>query len=175
MADPEEFEALVCPLYGEFFKIALHMTGNQHDATDLVQATFEKALRSFHGFQLGTNIGAWMQRIIESTCSDMYKQRSKGGFVTDEIDEFDFGDAGQGESDLIEDLGHEEALSGLSELDRTVASLKADGLQYAEIEERLGFSEREIRESLDRTRFAVGRLRLRGAAAVGAGSRRRPP
>jgi RNA polymerase sigma-70 factor, ECF subfamily len=61
------FEELALPLFDSLYNFARWMAHNPHDAEDLVQETYLKALRSFASFQLGTNFRAWMFQILRNT------------------------------------------------------------------------------------------------------------
>jgi RNA polymerase sigma-70 factor, ECF subfamily len=61
------FEELALPLFGSLYNFAYWLTQNREDAEDLVQETYEKALRAFTSFQLGTNFRAWIFQILRNT------------------------------------------------------------------------------------------------------------
>ena len=63
----ERFESDVMPYLDQLYSAALRMTRNPADAEDLVQETFAKAYASFHQFQQGTNLKAWLFRILTNT------------------------------------------------------------------------------------------------------------
>lgn len=65
--DPEFFEQLAMPLFDSLYNLAHWLTGNRVDAEDLVQETYAKALRGIKSFQEGTNLRAWMFRILRNT------------------------------------------------------------------------------------------------------------
>jgi|ERR1700722_12401096 len=65
--DPEFFEQLAMPLFDSLYNFAHWLTGNRVDAEDLVQETYAKALKGFKSFQDGTNLRAWMFRILRNT------------------------------------------------------------------------------------------------------------
>ena len=69
------------------FGLAYRMLGQRADAEDLVQETYAKAFASFHQFQQGTNLKAWMYRILTNTYINSYrkKQRQPAQYPTDEI------------------------------------------------------------------------------------------
>ena len=62
-----EFEELAMPLFDQLYNFAHWLTQNREEAEDLVQETYIKALRGFSSFQLGTNLRAWMYRILRNT------------------------------------------------------------------------------------------------------------
>jgi RNA polymerase sigma-70 factor (ECF subfamily) len=73
----------------QLFSTALRMTRNRSDAEDLVQETFVKAWRSFHTFQTGTNLRAWLFRIMTNTYINKYnaQQRRPTESELDEVEE----------------------------------------------------------------------------------------
>ncbi|MSW86528.1 MAG: sigma-70 family RNA polymerase sigma factor, partial [Actinobacteria bacterium] len=73
-------------LYGA----AMRMTRNPADAEDLVQETYLKAFAAFHQFQEGTNLKAWLFRILTNSYINTYrrKQREPHFTGTDELDDW---------------------------------------------------------------------------------------
>jgi RNA polymerase sigma-70 factor (ECF subfamily) len=65
--DREFFEQLAMPLFDQLYNHACWITGDRADAEDLVQETYAKALKGFAAFAEGTNIRAWMFRILRNT------------------------------------------------------------------------------------------------------------
>jgi RNA polymerase sigma-70 factor (ECF subfamily) len=63
---PESFEELAMPLFDQLYNFAHWLTGNREDAEDLVQETYAKALKGFRAFEAGTNLRAWMYRILRN-------------------------------------------------------------------------------------------------------------
>ena len=59
------------------YPAALRITHNVLDAEDLVQETFAKAYASFHQFQQGTNLKAWLFRILTNTFINTYRKRQR--------------------------------------------------------------------------------------------------
>jgi RNA polymerase sigma-70 factor, ECF subfamily len=64
---PELFEQLAMPLFDQLYNFAHWLTGDRTDAEDLVQETYAKALKGFKSFEPGTNLRAWMYRILRNT------------------------------------------------------------------------------------------------------------
>jgi RNA polymerase sigma-70 factor (ECF subfamily) len=65
--DPEFFEMVAMPLFDQLYNFAHWLTGDRADAEDLVQETYAKALKGFKSFEEGTNLRAWMYRILRNT------------------------------------------------------------------------------------------------------------
>ena len=60
------FEQLAMPLFDQLYNHACWLTGDRADAEDLVQETYAKALKGFGAFAEGTNLRAWMFRILRN-------------------------------------------------------------------------------------------------------------
>ena len=75
--DSDAYRVLVERHSHSVFRLAFRMTGNEHDAEDLVQETFAKAYASFHQFQEGTNLKAWLFRILTNTFINTYRKRQR--------------------------------------------------------------------------------------------------
>jgi RNA polymerase sigma-70 factor (ECF subfamily) len=71
------FERDVMPFLDQLYAAAMRMTRNPADAEDLVQETFAKAYGSFHQFQEGTNLKAWLFRILTNTFINSYRKRQR--------------------------------------------------------------------------------------------------
>lgn len=89
MSAQEQFTSDAMQYAPQLFSTALRMTHNRSDAEDLVQETYIKGWRSFHTFQDGTNLRAWLFRILTNTYINKYNaQKRKGGEVElDDIEE----------------------------------------------------------------------------------------
>jgi RNA polymerase sigma-70 factor (ECF subfamily) len=73
----ERFERDVLPLLPNLYSAALRLTRNPSDAEDLVQEAYLRAYRGFSGFQEGTNLRAWMYRILTNTFINSYRKRQR--------------------------------------------------------------------------------------------------
>jgi RNA polymerase sigma-70 factor (ECF subfamily) len=84
------FERDVLPFVDQLYSAALRMTRNPADAEDLVQETFAKAFASFHQFREGTNLKAWLYRILTNTFINSYRkrQREPKQSVTEEVEDW---------------------------------------------------------------------------------------
>lgn len=73
----ERFEAEALAYLDQLYGAALRMTRNPSDAEDLVQETFAKAYASFHQFTPGTNLKAWLYRILTNTFINSYRRKQR--------------------------------------------------------------------------------------------------
>jgi RNA polymerase sigma-70 factor (ECF subfamily) len=77
MAEQERFEEQAMEFMPSLYAAALRMTRNPADAEDLVQETYLKAYRGFHGFEQGTNLKAWLYRILTNTYINTYRAKKR--------------------------------------------------------------------------------------------------
>ncbi len=73
----ERFERDALPFLDQLYAAAMRMTRNPADAEDLVQETFVKAYAAFHQFTEGTNLKAWLYRILTNTFINTYRKRQR--------------------------------------------------------------------------------------------------
>ena len=127
-ADPalrERFERDVLPHLPHLYGAALRLTRNPADAMDLVQEAYLRAYRGFAGFEEGTNLRAWMYRILTNTFINSYrkKQREPVTVQDDEIEDWflydRLGAAGveaSAEAEVLDRLPDEEVQRALEAL-----------------------------------------------------------
>lgn len=75
MADQHTFADDAMPFAPQLFGTALRMTRNRADAEDLVQDTMLKAFKSYRSFEAGTNLRAWLFRILTNTFINSYNAK----------------------------------------------------------------------------------------------------
>ncbi|MEZ5229628.1 MAG: sigma-70 family RNA polymerase sigma factor [Acidimicrobiales bacterium] len=88
MADQATFVADAEPFMGSLFSTAMRMTGNKQDAEDLVQDTYLRAYRSYGSFSEGTNLRAWLFRIMTNAHINRYRSKQRRPDET-ELDDLD--------------------------------------------------------------------------------------
>ena len=71
------FEEEALPLLDQLYGAAFRMTGNEADAQDLVQDTYVRAFSSFNTFKPGTNLKAWMYRILKNSFINTYRKNQR--------------------------------------------------------------------------------------------------
>jgi len=86
MADQATFADAAMPLMDQLYSAALRMTRNAADAEDLVQETYLKAYRGYDRFQDGTNLKAWMYRILTNSYINRYRAKQRRPDETDIAD-----------------------------------------------------------------------------------------
>ena len=85
----ERFERDVLPLLPSLYGAALRMTRNPSDAEDLVQDTYLRAFRGFAGFQEGTNLKAWLYRILTNSFINTYRKKQRQPQIVERPDDLD--------------------------------------------------------------------------------------
>ena len=83
MADQEQFSDLAMEYMPALYSAALRMTRNPADAEDLVQETYLKAYRAFGSYRDGTNLKAWLYRILTNTYINTYRAKKRRPEIAD--------------------------------------------------------------------------------------------
>lgn len=182
----DAFETEALSFLDALYRTALRMTRSEADAEDLVQETYIRAFRFRDQFTPGTNLKAWLFRILTNTFINSYRRRQSQPEFTelDDVDEFSLyrrmagGAAATAsrdpESEFLNGLVDTEVKDALAELPekfRSVVLLDVEGFSYKEIAEMLGIPIGTVMSRLHRGRkFLQKRLydlaHERGIAAL---------
>lgn len=166
------FERDALPYLDQLYGAAMKMTRNPQDAQDLVQETFAKAFAAFESFTEGTNLKAWLYRIMTNAYINTYRKRQREPYLgaVEELEDWQMGGA---ESTTAASSRSAEAEA----IDRTPATVVTDALNELPEDFRMvvyladveGFSYQEIADIVERpigtvmSRLHRGRARLRQA------------
>jgi RNA polymerase sigma-70 factor (ECF subfamily) len=90
MADRSTFTEQTMPYMSPLYAAAMRMTRNPSDAEDLVQETYLRAYRGFEGFREGTNLKAWLYRILTNTFINTYRAKKRRPLEADMDDSDDW-------------------------------------------------------------------------------------
>ena len=169
----ERFERDALQFTNQLYAAALRYTKDPHDAQDLVQDPYAKAFVSFHQFEPGTNLKAWLYRILSTTFINTYRKDQRRPQISDgELEDWQIYDAAshtsdQGRSaedvalDGIVDLDVRAALEAMPEEFRMAVYLAdVEGFSYKEIAEIVGVPSGTVMSRLHR-----GRKLLRSSLA----------
>jgi RNA polymerase sigma-70 factor (ECF subfamily) len=138
------------PYLDRLYSAALRYTRNPVTAEDLVQEAMVKAFRSFHQYEPGTNLRAWLYRVLHTTFISTYRRDSRRPTesLQDEIDEFSLYDDVRRSgfdpvaSEVLDGLMADEVKAALAELPESFRL----AVYYADVE---GFSYKEIADIVD--------------------------
>jgi len=126
--DRVRFEEEALQLSDQVYRVARHMAGSREEAEDLVQDTYARAFRSWRSFQAGTNLRAWLLRILTNLNIDRGRKQQRTPetqpleegdyFLYNRLEESAGGGAGSGEERVIERLSQDDIVNALAAVPR---------------------------------------------------------
>ena len=159
------FERDAMQYTSQLYAAALRYTKNQHNAQDLVQDTYAKAFTSFHQFEPGTNLKAWLYRILTTTFINTYRKDQRRPLISDgEVEDWQLAasashtsDQGKSaEDEVLENLPDGEVKRALQEIPEefrlAVFYADVEGYSYKEIADILGIPSGTVMSRLHRGR-----------------------
>lgn len=171
MADQATFAEDAMPLMDGLYSAAMRMTRNAADAEDLVQETYLKAFNAYERFETGTNLKAWMYRILTNSYINAYRKKQRR---PDESDIDDIEDlylyrrlggaesavlSRSAEDELLEMFGEDEVKLALEDLPEhyrmPILLADVEGFAYKEIAEILEIPIGTVMSRLHRGRKAM--------------------
>lgn len=162
----DDFVKTAMPFADQLYAAALRMARNPSDASDLVQETFLKAFQAYRRFEPGTNMKAWLYRILTNTYITLYRKKQREGYsqALEEMEDWQVGGAESltqtssrsAELEAIDRLPNDavrRALSDLPEERRLVVYLAdVEGFSYQEIADIMGTPTGTVMSRLHRGR-----------------------
>ncbi len=159
------FERDAMQYTNQLYAAALRYTKDPHNAQDLVQDTYAKAFTSFHQFEPGTNLKAWLYRILTTTFINTYRKDQRRPLISDgEVEDWQLAAAASHTSDLgksaedevLENLPDGDVKRALQEIPEefrlAVFYADVEGYSYKEIAEILGIPAGTVMSRLHRGR-----------------------
>jgi RNA polymerase sigma-70 factor (ECF subfamily) len=169
------FEDQAIPFMDQLYGAAMRMTRNPSDASDLVQETFVKAFAAFRQFKQGTNLKAWLYRILTNTFINTYRKNQRNPYqgTIDELEDWQLGGAESVTQSISARSAEADAIDHLpsSAVKDALQAIPEDfrmAVYFADVE---GFSYQEIADIMKTpvgtvmSRLHRGRRLLRGLLA----------
>ncbi len=172
----ENFEREAIPHLDLLYGYGLHLTGDSHQAEDLVQNTMLKAYRSWHQYQMGTNVRGWLVTILRNCFVTEYRKASRAGVHIDvnaieRIAVLDDDEQSDPENRFFDQIVDDEILRAIDELPaefrETLVLSDMEALSYAEIAKVTRVPLGTVKSRLFRARHALRRKLSGYAVAMG--------
>jgi RNA polymerase sigma-70 factor (ECF subfamily) len=161
----KRFERDALQYMNQLYAAALRYTRNPEDAQDLVQDTYAKAYTSFHQFEPGTNLKAWLYRVLTTTFINTYRKDQRRPQTSDsEMEDWQIAEAASHTSDqgkstedvVLENLPDSDIKRALAEIPEefrmAVYLADVEGFSYKEIAEIVGVPSGTVMSRLHRGR-----------------------
>ena len=161
----KRFERDALQYMNQLYGAALRYTKNPDDAQDLVQDTYAKAYTSFHQFEPGTNLKAWLYRVLTTTFINNYRKDQRRPQTSDsELEDWQLADAASHTSDqgksaedvVLENLPDSDIKRALAEIPEefrmAVYLADVEGFSYKEIADIVGVPTGTVMSRLHRGR-----------------------
>jgi RNA polymerase sigma factor (sigma-70 family) len=149
--------------YGSMMAVCMRYTSDREEARDVLHEGFIKVFKNLSRFKEGTNLGAWIRRIMVNTSIDYYRKQAKKPTIVEinhAVHQVDI-------HDVISSMGAEEILGYVQDLSpayRTVFNLYVvEGYSHREVGELLGISEGTSKSNLAKARAKL-KARIKAAA-----------
>lgn len=147
--------------YGSMMVVCMRYTHDREEARDVLHEAFMKVFKNIGKFSLGTNLGAWIRRIMVNTAIDHYRKRAKGPALVEinhAIHEIDT-------HNILSDMGAEEILAMVQKLSpayKMVFNLYViEGYSHKEVGKLLGISEGTSKSNLAKARAKLQKMILK--------------
>ena len=176
------FERDAMQYTSQLYAAAMRYTKNPHDAQDLVQDTYAKAFTSFHQYQDGTNLKAWLYRILTTTFINTYRKDQRRPQISGtEVEDWQLAKASSHTSDqgksaedeVLENLPDGDVKQAMAEIPEefrmAVYYADVEGYSYKEIAEILGIPAGTVMSRLHRGRKLLRELLADYAKSRGVG------
>lgn len=183
----KRFERDALAFKNQLYSAAMRYTRNPDDAQDLLQDTYAKAFVSFHQFEPGTNLKAWLYRVLTTTFINNYRKDQRRPQMTDsELEDWELFESAshtsdQGKSAEVEvlenlpDVDIKRALASIPEEFRMAVYLvDVEGFSYKEAAEIIGIPTGTIMSRLHRGRKQLRELLAEYARELGYGAEKKP-
>jgi len=161
----KRFERDALQYMNQLYAAAMRYTKNPEDAQDLVQDTYAKAYTSFHQFEPGTNLKAWLYRVLTTTFINTYRKDQRRPQASDsELEDWQIAEASSHTSDqgkssedvVLENLPDSDIKNALAEIPEefrmAVYLADVEGFSYKEIAEIVGVPAGTVMSRLHRGR-----------------------